>query len=106
MRVVAPLASSIVRRHATIILLWTLVIGLSACSSSTTLFSGLEQDEANEIYSTLLEVGIPAERQNSKDGAVVTVPQSMSSDALRFCKPKDFPAIGNPRWAKFFAKKA
>lgn len=106
MRVVAPLASSIVRRHATTILLWALVIGLSACSSSTTLFSGLEQDEANEIYSTLLEVGIPAERQNSKDGAVVTVPQSMSSDALKVLQAKGLPRDRKSSMGEIFRKES
>lgn len=64
---------------------------LQACSSNTTLFNGLEQDEANEIYSTLLEVGIPAERSVSKVGVAVTVPKSLSSEALRVLEAKGLP---------------
>jgi len=64
---------------------------LQACSSSTTLFNGLDQDEANEIYSTLLEVGIPAERSTSKTGVAVSVPETLSSEALRVLQAKGLP---------------
>lgn len=64
---------------------------LQACSGTTTLFNGLEQDEANEIYFTLLEVGIPAERTTSKTGVSVSVPKSLSSEALRVLQAKGLP---------------
>lgn len=74
-----------------IICILSAVILLQACSSNTALFNGLEQDEANEIYSTLLEVGIPAERSTSKAGVTVSVPKSLSSEALRVLQAKGLP---------------
>lgn len=69
----------------------SVILILQACSSSTTLFNGLEQDEANEIYSTLLEVGIPAERATTKEGVSVSVPKTLSSEALRVLQSKGLP---------------
>lgn len=73
------------------IAMFSLVLLLQACSGSTTLFNGLDQDEANEIYSTLLGVGIPAEKSANKDGVAISVPESLSSDALRILQSKGLP---------------
>lgn len=69
----------------------SLILLLQACGGSTTLFNGLNQDEANEIYSTLLAVGIPAEKNANKDGVAVSVPESLSSEALRVLQSKGLP---------------
>lgn len=69
----------------------SLVFLLQACSGSTTLFNGLNQDEANEIYSTLLGVGIPAEKNASKEGVAISVPESLSSEALMVLQSKGLP---------------
>lgn len=81
------------RHHswASRVAMFSLVLFLQACSGSTTLFNGLDQDEANEIYSTLLGVGIPAEKSANKDGVAISVPESLSSEALRILQSKGLP---------------
>lgn len=79
---------------------------LHACSSNTVLFNSLEQDEANEIYSTLLEVGIPAQRENTKTGVTVTVPHSMSSEALKILQSKGLPRDKKSSMGEVFRKES
>ncbi|WP_370263617.1 type III secretion system inner membrane ring lipoprotein SctJ [Limnobacter sp.] len=83
-----------------------LAILLHACSSNTVLFSALEQDEANQIYSTLLEVGIPAERETTKTGVTVTVPRSMSSEALKILQSKGLPRDKKSSMGEVFRKES
>lgn len=64
---------------------------LSACSDRANLFTGLSQSEGNEIYSTLLEAGIPAEKSLDKEGTFITVPQQMASEALAILDKKGLP---------------
>lgn len=68
-----------------------LVFFLGACSDRNTLFNGLSQGEGNEIYSALLQAGIPAEKNTNKEGVFITVPQKMSSEALSILDKKGLP---------------
>lgn len=82
------------------------LFALHGCSSSTALFNSLDQDEANEIYSTLLEVGIPAQRETTKTGVTVTVPQSMSSEALKVLQAKGLPRDKKSSMGEVFRKES
>lgn len=74
------------------ILLLVALVALQACSNSNTvLFNALTQEEGNEIYSLLLQVGIPAEKGNNKEGTYIAVPKAMSSEALRILQSKGLP---------------
>lgn len=79
---------------------------IQACSSNTSLFNSLEQDEANEIYATLLEVGIPAQRENTKTGVTLIVPQSMSSEALKILQSKGLPRDKKSSMGEVFRKES
>lgn len=68
-----------------------LLAAVTACSSRVSLFEGLTQEEGNEIYATLLEAGVPAEKLANKQGTFITVPQQMSSEALRILEKKGLP---------------
>ncbi len=74
-----------------LLLSFLLVATLSACADRVNLFDGLSQEEGNEIYSSLLEAGIPAEKNTNKQGTFITVPKQMSSEALRILEKKGLP---------------
>lgn len=82
------------------------ILTLNGCSSNTTLFNSLDQEEANEIYSSLLEVGIPAHRETTKTGVTVTVPQSMSSEALKVLQAKGLPRDKKSSMGEVFRKES
>lgn len=64
---------------------------LAACGSNSVLFNKLSQDEGNEIYSALLEAGIPAEKSTAKEGITISVPKALSSEALKVLNTKGLP---------------
>lgn len=68
-----------------------LVLSLQACSSRTVLFSGLEQDEGNEIYAAIVKAGIPAEKSRDKQGIAIAVPENLASDALKILQAQGLP---------------
>lgn len=82
---------SLSHRFARVLALAVLLLGLGACSSRVSLFEGLTQEEGNEIYATLLEAGVPAEKLANKQGTFITVPKQMSSEALRILEKKGLP---------------
>lgn len=88
------------------IMAFSCFIFIQACSNNTPLFNSLEQDEANEIYATLLEVGIPAQRENTKTGVTVIVPQSMSSEALKILQSKGLPRDKKSSMGEVFRKES
>ncbi|HEX5487289.1 MAG TPA: type III secretion inner membrane ring lipoprotein SctJ [Limnobacter sp.] len=83
--------SSASRRLIQLILLMIMGLALQACSQSVSLFSGLSQEEGNEIYASLLAAGIPAEKASNKEGITVSVPSEMSSDALKILQSQGLP---------------
>lgn len=76
------------RRIASMLAISLLV---ASCSGRTVLFSGLEQHEGNEIYSTLVKAGIPAEKTQDKTGIGISVPRNLSSDALKILEARGLP---------------
>ena len=64
---------------------------LQACSDRTTLFTGLSEAEANEIYSHLLKAGIPAEKVKAKEGSSISVPKGLSASALALTQAHGLP---------------
>lgn len=88
-------------------LVMCIMLVLQACSSgNTVLFNGLNQEEGNEIYSLLLQVGIPAEKGTNKEGTYISVPKSMSSDALRILQSKGLPRDKKSSIGEVFKKES
>lgn len=88
------------------VLLFIAVFVLGGCSDRNTLFNGLNQAESNEIYSALLEAGIPAEKGANKEGAFITVPEKLSSDALRVLEKKGLPRDKKTSIGEVFKKES
>ncbi|HEX4878580.1 MAG TPA: type III secretion inner membrane ring lipoprotein SctJ [Limnobacter sp.] len=64
---------------------------LQGCSGRTTLFAGLSEAEANEIYVYLLAAGIPANKSKTKEGIAISVPESQSASALALTRANGLP---------------
>lgn len=64
---------------------------LQACGSRTALFTGLAQDEANEIYAVIVKAGIPADKKIEKQGITITVPENLASDAVKILQAQGLP---------------
>lgn len=67
------------------------VFAISACSSNIVLFKNLSQQDGNDIYAALLASGIPVEKNIEKEGVSISVPESMSNNALEILKAKGLP---------------
>ena len=83
-----------------------LIGALQACSGNSQLFSGLSQEEGNEIYSSLLEAGIPVEKSSGKEGVIISVPKQMSSDALRILQSQGLPRAKKTSMGEVFKKES
>ncbi|MCZ8016129.1 type III secretion system YscJ/HrcJ family lipoprotein [Limnobacter thiooxidans] len=68
-----------------------MLLALTGCSERATLFNGLSEQEANEVYSHLLDAGIPAEKARTKEGLTITVPENLSATALGITQAKGLP---------------
>ena len=66
-------------------------VTLQACGSRIALFQDLNEADANEIYAVLLDSGIPAQKEQGKNGISISVPQRMSGDALLVLKARGWP---------------
>lgn len=62
---------------------------MQACSSHSTLFSGLSEEDGNEIYAQLLAAQIPAEKTKDKNGIQISVPQPMGKNVQTPPKSKN-----------------
>ena len=82
---------AIIQRFSVLLIGVVLALTLSACTSKTVLFSGIGQEEANEIYSTLVKAGVPTEKSADKQGHIITVPQALASDALKILEARGLP---------------
>lgn len=82
------------------------VLATSACAERVNLFDGLSQEEGNEIYSSLLEAGVPAEKSTNKQGTFITVPKQMSSEALRILEKKGLPRDKKTSIGEVFKKES
>jgi type III secretion protein J len=68
------------------------VCGLALSGCEADLYSNLDQKQANEIVSTLMQHGIPATRQVAKSGRLtVSIDQSRFADAVRILKERGLP---------------
>lgn len=80
--------------------------GLQACSDNTALFNSLSQEEGNEIYSALMEAGIPAQKTSNKEGIGISVPSQMSSEALKILQAKGLPREKKTSIGEVFKKES
>ena len=84
--------------------LLAVVFMLQACGSRINLFQGLEEADANEIYSVLLDAGIPAQKEQLKAGIAISVPQRMSGEALMVLKARGLPKSRRGTIGEIFKK--
>lgn len=77
---------------------------MQACSSHFTLFSGLSEEDGNEIYAQLLAAQIPAEKTKDKNGIQISVPQPMASTALTLIQSKGLPRDKKQSLGEVFKK--
>lgn len=86
------------------IALLAVVVMLQACGSRINLFQDLEEADANEIYSVLLDAGIPAQKEPGKGGIAISVPQRMSGEALTVLKARGLPKSRRGTIGEIFKK--
>lgn len=84
--------------------LMLVVLMLQACGSRIHLFQDLDEADANEIYSVLLDSGIPAQKEPVKGGVAITVPQRMSGAALMVLKARGLPKSKRGSIGEIFKK--
>lgn len=80
-----------VQKWARLLVMISTLIALTACSRQTTLFTDIEQEEANMIYAALVKSGIPADKSLTKNGVSIKVPESLASDALKILEARGLP---------------
>ncbi|WP_223536975.1 type III secretion system inner membrane ring lipoprotein SctJ [Pseudomonas sp. GL-B-16] len=78
-----------------IAVLLSCVLLIAGCSQQTDLFSGLSEQEANEVIATLAEQSIEAHKRSEKTGLVVAVESDQINRAVRVLG-----AAGLPRQAR------
>ncbi|RZO93760.1 MAG: EscJ/YscJ/HrcJ family type III secretion inner membrane ring protein [Limnobacter sp.] len=79
-------------------------VTLQACGSRIALFQDLNEADANEIYAVLLDSGIPAQKEQGKNGISISVPQRMSGDALLVLKARGLPKSKRGTIGEIFKK--
>lgn len=68
-----------------------LSLSLAACSEQVELVSGLQEDEANQILSVLLNTGIDAQKTPGGEGMVISVDSANVAEALGIMRAKGLP---------------
>ncbi|MBC05417.1 type III secretion system inner membrane ring lipoprotein SctJ [Thalassospira sp.] len=66
-------------------------LALTACSEQVELVSGLQEDEANQILSVLLNTGIDAQKSPGAEGLVISVGSENVAEALGIMRAKGLP---------------
>lgn len=82
---------SLLRSGIRLVCALSIALAITACSSNIVLFKNLSQQDGNEIYAALLANGIPVEKAIEKEGVSISVPESMSNNALEILKSKGLP---------------
>lgn len=81
-----------------------LLVCLVACGSQVALFNGMQESDANEVLSALLQVGIPASKDSKKDGVTIFVPADLSSRALQTLQAQGLPKNKQDGMGQVFKK--
>ena len=69
-----------------------LALGLAGCDEKTTLYSGLEESQANAVMAALIGAGIGADKAPGDEGTwVVTIGKSNFAAAANLCESKGLP---------------
>ncbi|HEY1059677.1 MAG TPA: type III secretion inner membrane ring lipoprotein SctJ [Limnobacter sp.] len=81
-----------------------MVFALAACSKQVVLHTNLSESDANEIYTALLNQGIPANKVSGKEGFSVTVPLDSSRTALTVLQKEGLPKRHKESLGEVFKK--
>lgn len=68
-----------------------LALLLAACGSRVDLLGTMAADDANEVLAALLKAGIPADKQVSKEGVNIRVPDDQVGQALQILRDNGLP---------------
>ena len=69
-----------------------LALGLAGCVEKTTLFSGLEETQANAVVAALIGAGIEVDKTPGDEGTwVVTIDKARFAEAANLCESKGLP---------------
>jgi type III secretion protein J len=79
-------------------------LSAAACTPHMDLHSGLAESDANEILSTLMSAGVPAEKRIAKDGISIAVPASRSAEALGLLQAQGLPRSKHNGIGQIFKK--
>jgi type III secretion protein J len=80
------------------------ITALVACGSQVELFNGMQESDANDVLSALLQVGIPASKSNKKDGVTLLVPSDLSARALQTLQAQGLPKNKQDGMGQVFKK--
>ncbi len=88
----APLPLCSFRNAARIFCALTLAFALTGCDKAATLYSGLEESQANAVIAALLDSGIEATKQAGDEGTWnVSIRQSDFAAAANLCERRGIP---------------
>jgi type III secretion protein J len=76
----------------------------AACSSKVTIFNNLNEIDANEVYSTLLEAGFTAKKIPTDNGFSIEVPSDMTREALTLLSSQGLPKERKGSFGEVFKK--
>lgn len=87
-----------------LLLVSVLMFFLSGCSSNVVLHSALTEQEANEVFSVLVQQGYPAEKLHKKEGISILVPERLAAEALGELKKRGLPRSKKSSLGSVFEK--
>lgn len=81
-----------------------LALALTACGGKVELLNGLDEREANEVLSALMDKGIDASKITTKNGVQIVVPQGRISESLTHLNNEGLPRRQRDRLGDVFKK--
>lgn len=81
-----------------------LVVLLAACGSKIDLYTGLSEQDANEVVLALMQVGVQGEKVASKQGVTVRVPEDGLANAVAHLSRVGLPRNSFKRMGDVFKK--
>ncbi|SDH58555.1 type III secretion protein J [Pseudomonas flavescens] len=84
--------------------LWFCVLMLAACSEQTDLFSGLSEQDANDVIASLGDYRIDTGKRTEKSGIVVSVDRADTNRAIRILESAGLPRRARTSIGEIFKK--
>ena len=79
-------------------------LSLSACTPTLDLYSGLSEQDANELIAALKEGGISSQKQAAKTGFIIKVPEAELASAVSLLRSQGLPRHAFVRMGDIFKK--